>query len=162
MKPEVGQIVIHRDWESFERPAIITHVRSDQCVNLQVFLDGKQDAKLLGKGANTIVKAGVYRENLAEVRLRNCWTFRDEEQDLDLSCDCCGAAWVDSNFLKGFPCNCIQNQYCSTCMYCEEHCECGPDQDLQPNFVDATLRRIGRLADKERLPEVRVRMGDKG
>jgi hypothetical protein len=162
MKPAVGQIVIHRDRELFERAAIITKVRPDGSVNLQVFLDVTQDAGLLCKGANTLLKKSVPRVNPEKEAIGECWRFRDEGPDWDLNCDCCGAAWVDSNFLQGFPCNCMLNQYCSTCMHCEEHCECGPDQDLQPDFVDATFRRIGRLAAKERLPEVRVRLGDKG
>ena len=154
MKPAVGQIVIHRDWELFERPAIITCVRSDLCVNLQVFLDGKQDAELLAKGSSTVVKAGVYREDLDKVKIRDCWTFRDEEQDWDLSCDCCGAAVVNGGVLPVLPCNCLLNRYCSTCMYCEEHCECGQDQDLQADFLDAALVRLDRMAAKEELPEI--------
>ena len=162
MKPAVGQIVIHRDGELFERPAIITYVHSDQCVNLQVFLDGKQDAELLAKGSGTVVKASVYRENLEKLKIRDCWKFRDEEQDWDLSCDCCGAAVVNRGVLPVLPCNCLCNRYCSTCLYCEEHCECGQDQDLQPDFVAAALKRLDRLAAKEELPEVRVRTGEKG
>ena len=156
MKPAVGQIVIHRDQELFERPAIITKVGPDESVNLQVFLDASEDAELLSKGAITLLKTGVPREIRGKEAAGDCWRFRDGQRDGELACDCCGAAWVDSNFLQGFPCNCMLNRYCSTCMYCEEHCECGPDQDLQPDFVDATFRRIGRLAAQERLPEVHL------
>jgi hypothetical protein len=39
-------------------------------------------------------------------------------------------------------------------MYCEEHCECGQDQDLQADFLDAALVRLDRMAAKEELPEV--------
>jgi hypothetical protein len=162
MKPAIGQIVLHRDRELIERPALITNVGSDESVNLQVFLDASQDEKLLSEDSNTVLKTGVPHEIPGKETAGDCWRFREGQQDWDMSCDCCGAAWVDSNFLQGFPCNCMLNRYCSTCMYCEEHCECGPDQDLQPDFVDATFRRIARLAAKEELPEVRLRIGNRG
>ena len=162
MKPAIGQIVIHRDRELFERPALITQVGPDGSVNLQVFLDATQDAQLLIKGANTLLKTGIPHENPGKEIAGDCWRFREGQQDWEMSCDCCGAAWVDSGDLQGLPCNCLFNRYCSTCMFCEEHCECGQDQDLQPDFVDATFRRIARLAAKEELPEVRVRTGEKG
>ena len=162
MKPAIGQIVLHCDRELIERPALITNVGPDGSVNLQVFLDATQDAGLLSEGANTLLKKGIPVVNPEMAAIGECWRFRDGQQDWEMSCDCCGAAWVDSNFLQGFPCNCMFNQYCSTCMYCEEHCECGPDQDLQPDFVDATFRRIARLAAKEELPEMRLRTGEKG
>ena len=154
MKPAIGQIVIHRDRELFERPAIITQVRPDQSVNLQVFLDATRVEKLLSEGPNTMAETCVPSEKSKNEILGNCWRFRYEQRELESSCDCCGAPWVDSGDLQGLPCNCLLNRYCSTCMYCEEHCECGQDQDLQADFLDAALVRLDRMAAKEELPEI--------
>jgi hypothetical protein len=83
----------------------------------------------------------------------------DERLEAGIECDCCGAAWVSCGHIQGFPCNCQANKYCSTCMYCEEHCECGPDQDLQADFQAAILVRLDRLIAREELPELPLREG---
>jgi hypothetical protein len=66
-------------------------------------------------------------------------------------CDCCGAAWVAG---VGFPCACLVNEYCSTCLYCVDHCQCGEDQDLRADpFEAATVRIARRLAGEKLLAE---------
>jgi hypothetical protein len=75
-------------------------------------------------------------------------------------CDCCGAAWVAG---VGFPCKCMTNEYCSTCLYCAEHCECGDEQDLRSDpYAAATVRMARRIAGEwlppaEADPEIRAR-----
>jgi len=52
MKPSIGRIVHYRLPNKYEdverwRPAIVTAVWSDNCVNLRLFLDGANDADAL-------------------------------------------------------------------------------------------------------------------
>jgi hypothetical protein len=154
MKPLIGQIVIHRDSHFVERSAIVTSVWPDKCVNLQVFLDGISDAQLLSQGSNTLVKTDVPYHNSQERKIGDCWRFPDEQAGTGIGCDCCGAPWVSFGHVQGYPCNCHTNKYCSTCTYCEEHCQCGPDQDLQPDFQSAILARLDRLTAREELPYI--------
>jgi hypothetical protein len=154
MKPLIGQIIIHRDSQLIERSAIVTAVWPDNRVNLQVFLDGSNDAEILTQGLNTLVKTCVPRENAQKRKIGDCWRFKEEQPALGIDCDCCGAAWVSFGHIQGFPCNCQANKYCSTCTYCEEHCQCGPDQDLQPDFQSAILTRLDRLTRREELPYI--------
>jgi hypothetical protein len=77
-------------------------------------------------------------------------------------CDCCGSAWVAG---VGFPCACLVNEYCSTCLYCVDHCQCGEDQDLRADpFEAATVRIARRLAGEKLLAAGNggmARFGDK-
>jgi hypothetical protein len=82
-----------------------------------------------------------------------------------IHCDCCGAAWRVSGYglgkpgEHGFPCRCLDNRYCSTCMVCEDHCVCGEGgddavQDLRSDFYAASLVRMGRQLAGEELPSL--------
>ena len=155
MRPTLGQIVLYRDCEGFERPAIVTHVYSAEHVNLQVFLDGLRDAGSLAAGSRMRTEVYVPREDLrhAVSHIVDCWRFCHQRHDWGISCDCCGASPMESDHGYYFPCDCHHKQYCSTCMYCEKHCLCGYDQDLQPDFAAAILARLDRLAAQERLPD---------
>lgn len=74
-----------------------------------------------------------------------------------IHCDCCGAAWQTSGFTHGFPCRCLNNRYCSTCMVCEDHCECAEKQDLRSDYYAASLVRMGRQLAGEELPPLTPR-----
>jgi hypothetical protein len=70
-------------------------------------------------------------------------------------CDCCGSAWVAGG--QGFPCKCMTNEYCSTCLFCADHCECGDEQDLRSDPYAAATARMARRMAGEKLPEVHAR-----